>query len=46
MKKQFLELSPIFIIFEILREMWNIPFMFEKEHKNDRKKLRTQEKLF
>ncbi len=23
---------------------WNIPFMFKKEHKNDRKKLRTLEK--
>ena len=28
------------------RKTWNILYMFKKEHKNDRKKLRTLEKIF
>ncbi len=47
MKKLFLEPSPILIIFENLKENMEYPlYMFKKEHKNDRKKLRTLEKSF
>ncbi len=37
MKEQFLEIPPTLVIFEILREIRNVPIMFEKEHKNDHK---------
>jgi hypothetical protein len=44
MKKPFLELSPIFIIFGILNEIWIVIFMFEKEHKNNCKKTQNTRK--
>jgi hypothetical protein len=46
MKKLFLEPSPILIIFENLKENTEYSLYVKKEHKNDRKKLRTLENSF